>query len=944
MKTNTAGKNGSSTLPAKLRNGLLVLTTLLLAACGSAGGASQPSSTTESTTESTTATSTPESSVAFAAGAISASQSAGTVTIEVLRSGDTSAAVTVSYATADGTATAATDYKAATGTLAWAPGDGAAKNATVSLLSDAGFNGTRTFSITLSAPDGAILGSIVTATVTIDGSGTVSTTAPPAATPGRISLTAATNAVAQAAGTLTITATRSGGASGAVTVAYATSGASAVSGTDYTAAAGSLSWANGDSAAKTFSIPISKATPFSGTKSFSVVLSAPGGGATLGTPSSSVVTITGSGAPSTVVAAPPGTLALAVASNTVGQAAGALTITVTRIGGSGGAVTVGYGTANNTAIAGTDYTSTRGVLSWANGDGAAKTFSVAISNATPFVGAKLFAVAISSPGGGATLGTPSSSQVRINGSGAAATQSTNPMGQAAAARLLMQATFGANPSTLTATAGQSYDAWFTAQAAATASLELRQVTVWNGNRQPAWWFNAINGNDQLRQRMAFALSQILVISQTNPTLFSQGQGLAYYYDQVASNALGNYRTLLNVISHSPEMGAYLTFFRNDKPNAASGVHADENYARELMQLFTIGLWRLNPDGSRQLDSSGNPISTYVQADVTALARVFTGWASSPVNGHDPATAWTYDQDFLDPMVCNPSHHDTDAKTIVGGVTIAAGGTCDSDMKTALDTLFNHPNVGPFVGKLLIQRFVTSNPSAAYVSRVAAVFANDGSGVRGNMLALVKAILTDAEATTVASGADSGRLREPVLRLTNLWRAFSATQSNGMVNDQLVGNAARDFGEDSLESATVFNFYAPDYQRSGAIANAGMVAPEFQITNENSIVLTANDLEWAGYKFVTSKGAAEIGVDNVGGQSAPSPTDMVLHTAAWESLAASPASLVDQLGLIFMPGQMSSAMRTTLINYVTAVPATTPANRVIEATALLTSSPQYSVQR
>jgi uncharacterized protein (DUF1800 family) len=444
--------------------------------------------------------------------------------------------------------------------------------------------------------------------------------------------------------------------------------------------------------------------------------------------------------------------------------------------------------------------------------------------------------------------------------------------------------------------------------------------------------------------MTFALSEIFVVSSVNPILYDQGEGLGLYHDQLAANALGNFRNLLNAVSLSPEMGAYLTYFKNEKPNAATGIHADENYAREIMQLFTIGLWKLNADGSRQLDNSGNPEPTYGQAEVTNLARVFTGWGSAPVGGASLDFAWNYDLDYLHPMVCNSSHHDTEEKTIVGAVQIPAGGTCASDMKAALDTLFRHPNTGPFIGKQLIQRLVTSNPSPAYVARVAAVFANDGTGVRGNLLAVAKAILTDPEATTVGTAHGAGKLREPILRLTSMWRAFSASASGGKVNDNITGNAIADFGEDSLESPTVFNFFTPNYQRAGPLANAGLVVPEFQITNENTIVLTANDLEWQAYKFIDSKGNAEVGVDNVGGTNKPTATDMMLHTAAWEPYAVNAATLVDQLALVFMPGQMPAAMRTTLINYINIIPASTPGNRVVEALSLMMNSPQYSVQR
>jgi uncharacterized protein (DUF1800 family) len=504
----------------------------------------------------------------------------------------------------------------------------------------------------------------------------------------------------------------------------------------------------------------------------------------------------------------------------------------------------------------------------------------------------------------------------------------------------MQATMGASLADLNTAAAQSYDAWFAAQTAAAPSLELPLVTnSANPTRLSAWWYNAVNGSDQLRQRMAFALSEIMVVSNVDTALGDQAQAMAAYYDLLSDNALGNFRTLLGAVSRSPAMGKYLTFFKNELPNPATGVQADENYAREIMQLFTIGLWQLNPDGAQKLDSGGNPIPTYAQSDVTNLADVFTGWGSNPVDGDSGRAAWAADDDLLDPMACYPEYHDSSAKTIVGGVAIPAGGTCQSDLDAALDTLFNHPNTAPFISKQLIQRLVTSNPSPAYVARVAAVFTNDGQGVRGNLLAVAKAILTDPEAVTLGTAAGAGKLREPVLRLAGLWRAFAASQNGGSVTDHVTKEAISDFGEDALGSPTVFNFFTPTYQRAGSLAAAGLVTPEFQITNESTIVLTANTLQTQAYSFVDSKGVVSLPL----GTTSATPR-MLLHTAAWEGYASDAQTLVSQLALVFMPGQMPTAMYNTLVNYVNAIPASSPADRVIEAASLLLSSPQYSVQR
>jgi uncharacterized protein (DUF1800 family) len=513
------------------------------------------------------------------------------------------------------------------------------------------------------------------------------------------------------------------------------------------------------------------------------------------------------------------------------------------------------------------------------------------------------------------------------------------MGTAAAARLLMQGTMGTTLPDLSSAASESYSTWFNAQAAAVPSLELPLVTTTlNADRLSAWWYNAVNGQDQLRQRMAFALSEIFVVSNNNNAIGNHAQALATYYDLLTTNALGNFHTLLGAVATSPVMGEYLTYFRNELPNPATGVQADENFAREVMQLFTIGLWQLNPDGTQKLDNSGSPIPTYAQADVTNLADVFTGWSSHQATGQSASAGWG-GNDLLDPMTCYPAHHDTSAKTIVGGVSIPAGGTCQTELVIALNTLFNHPNTGPFISKQLIQRLVTSNPSPAYVARVAAVFANDGQGVRGDLLAVAQAILTDPEAVTLGTAAGSGKLREPVLRLTGLWRAFAASESSGSVVDKIGYDAISAFGEDALDSPTVFNFFAPTYQRAGPLASAGLVTPEFQITNENTVVLTANALQLQAYNFIDSHGVISTATTGAAASST-----MLLHTASWEAYASNAATLVSQLELVFMPGQMPNAMNATLVNYVNAIPATTPANRVIEAASLLLSSPQYSVQR
>jgi uncharacterized protein (DUF1800 family) len=549
----------------------------------------------------------------------------------------------------------------------------------------------------------------------------------------------------------------------------------------------------------------------------------------------------------------------------------------------------------------------------------------------PLAAAAAAAALLAACGGG---GGGSSSNNGGGGSGTA-------MGQTAASRLLTQGTFGPTYSTITTASAQTYGQWFTDQAAATPSLTLPLVrNVANAQWIPLWWRNAIQAPDQLRQRMAFALSEIFVITAPD----DQAE-VAAYYDVLVRNALGNYRTLLEAVTLSPAMGLFLNMFKNDKPDPATGRHADENYAREIMQLFSIGLVKLNVDGTVKTDAGGTPLPTYGQAEVMALARVFTGWGSHP-DQHSGEEAWDYDQNTVDPMVAYENHHDVDAKTILNGVLVPAGGSAAGDLKIALDAIFNHANVGPFIGKQLIQRLVTSNPSPGYVSRVASVFNNNGSGVRGDLLAVARAILTDAEAVA-PGGTTYGKLREPLLRMTHLWRAFNAADSHGAINDySIVQAASYYFDQAPLESPTVFNFFVPDYVRAGPMAQAGMVAPEFQITNEVSAIVTLNLIERQAYQFIDSTGTTYFSPYGYDETQELDGNSVMLHTTEWETAANTPETLVDLLALVFMQNSMPAAMRTTLVNYVKGIATNVTAYRAcraIEAASLIVNSPQYVVQ-
>ena len=368
----------------------------------------------------------------------------------------------------------------------------------------------------------------------------------------------------------------------------------------------------------------------------------------------------------------------------------------------------------------------------------------------------------------------------------------------------------------------------------------------NFQRRDIWFQNSVRGSDQLRQRVAWALSQILVTSQVS-LANRYPMGLADYYDTLARHAFGDFRQLMEAVTLHPMMGVYLSMLGNRKPNAELNIRPDENYARELMQLFTIGLVELDADGTPKLDAHDQPIPTYDQAVVEGFAHVFTGWHwactfGSPADCGFSNTRGTVPNQIL-PMQLFPEEHDTGEKRLLTypnavKSVVPAGQTAEQDLADALDNIFHHPNVGPFIARQLIQRLVTSNPSPAYVARVSAVFDDDGTGQRGNLGAVVRAILLDAEARAPASTADPGasKLKEPVLRITQLWRAYDGRAANDRYFNI---DPAVDFGQGPLQAPSVFNFYSPFYAPPGEISDLGLVAPELQIATEYQNALVTN---------------------------------------------------------------------------------------------------------
>ena len=429
-----------------------------------------------------------------------------------------------------------------------------------------------------------------------------------------------------------------------------------------------------------------------------------------------------------------------------------------------------------------------------------------------------------------------------------------------------------------------------------------------------WWQAAVTGNDQLRQRVAFALSEMFVVS----TQSVNGAAIPQFHNALANDAFGNFYTIMNDVALSPAMGAYLNMLNSAKP--ATGQIANENFARENMQLFTLGLYELNQDGTQQLDGSGNPIPSYTQAQVQAFAKAYTGWTYASATGGTPTKFPNSTANYAYPMAAVESSHDTSAKTLLNGTVLSAGGTAEADLAGALTNIFNNSNVGPFVCTQLIQHLVTSTPSPAYVSRVAAVFANDGTGVRGNMQAVITAIITDQEARAgdTNSSYDGGHLREPVLFITAMMRGlgFNNTDVNGSYFT--LSSYSSPLNEEPYFANSVFNFFPPNY----VIPGTTISAPEFDIENTATAVLRLSLAD----SIVNNK-ISGFSVD-------------LSNTSTLGTMAANPATLVSYLNTLLMHSQMPANMNTTIINTIT--PLTSNAQRMRIAVFLIVTSSQYKV--
>lgn len=591
--------------------------------------------------------------------------------------------------------------------------------------------------------------------------------------------------------------------------------------------------------------------------------------------------------------------------------------------------------------------------------------------------------------------------------------SAGPFDDADAARFLTQATFGTTNRTMAGSTETDiahlrrlgYAGWLTEQFSVTTTLQM-DYENWVSNTlneelgdttlREAWFRSALGGpdptntslihNDQLRQRVAFALSEIFVVSDQNTALDQNPIGLMYFYDDLARGAFGNFRDLLETVTLSPAMGVYLNMQANLRADLSQNRHPDENYAREINQLFTIGLVMLNTDGSVQF-SGGQPIATYAQSAITNFAHVFTGWDWASCTAATFGSCAPGVNDYDTPMAAFAAQHDngSDATNDIinkqlltypgaaNGGLLTPNGTPASDLKFALDNIFNHPNVGPFITKQLIQRLVTSNPSPQYVARVAGIFNDDGTSghIRGNLQAVVQAILLDPEARAGlwANPDTFGKLREPLLRLTHLWRAMGAQHHCGQnyvsgtvtyhyanepyrfagettaweAADAIYGSGV---GQAALDSSTVFNFFKPSYLPPGEMTTRTLFGPEFQI---NTDTLSTNITTSIATKTFTLDLTDSCTDYTPGGDVAIARSQDVSLAGTASGGASDPAdTLVDAYNLRFMSGQMSPFMRQTLLSYLNPIGSTDGADwklqRIDRALFLILTSPEYAIQK
>ena len=512
-----------------------------------------------------------------------------------------------------------------------------------------------------------------------------------------------------------------------------------------------------------------------------------------------------------------------------------------------------------------------------------------------------------------------------------------------ATRLLDQASFGPTAAAVADVQSRGAAGWVDSQLATTATgyAPLDYIdpnsavgcptgsvsTCFRDNYTPfpvqlQFFANAVNGGDQLRQRVALAWSQIFVISGID---IKETYGMRAYQQMLLDNAFSNYRVLLERVTLSPAMGDYLDMVNNDKPNPAKGLEPNENYAREVLQLFSIGLVKLNPDGTPITDASGVPVPTYDQDTVEGFAHAFTGWTYAPRPG--ATSKWTNARNYLGNMVAFESHHDVAGKTLLAGKVLPPGQTAAKDLADALDTIYNNPNVGPFIGRQMIRFLVTSNPTPAYVARITAVFNDNGVGVRGDMGAVVRAILLDPEARGDAkTDLAYGKLREPSVFVAGIARALNAKTDGVYLNAQ-----SGAMGQSIFSPSSVFSFYSPDNTLPGS---AFLLAPQFALTNTTTNVARFNFLNALLYS------ASGIAAD-------PSVTGSIgtkIDLTAYTPFAGTPSTLVDKLDAALTHSTLASTEKNAIVTAVNAVAASDAVGRTRAAAYLVLASPRYQITR
>lgn len=500
-------------------------------------------------------------------------------------------------------------------------------------------------------------------------------------------------------------------------------------------------------------------------------------------------------------------------------------------------------------------------------------------------------------------------------------------------RFLNQATFGATEDEAERLMRIGIERWIEDQLAQPVSLQLpyleslgkeQTAATLQATRIDTWFRNAIHGPDQLRQRVAFALSEILVVSQ-NSALSDAPLALASYYDLLATYALGNYFDLLHAVTLHPAMGVYLSMLGNQKADPARNIRPDENFARELLQLFTIGLVELEINGTPKLDPHGRTIPTYTQDVIEEFARVYTGWHYTGAKNFLAARRTLENQTV--PMQLYQAYHDTDGKTLFGTIQLPKNQPGQLDLAAALEAIFDHPNVGPFLSHRLIQRLVTSNPSPAYVERVARTFNDNGAGIRGDLAAVVKAILLDPEARPEVPDDTSGKLKEPLLQLTQLHRAYDGRSSTGRYNFGAIDNS---LGQGPLKAPSVFNFFSPTYAPRGELTAQGLVAPELELATEFQVTMMANLL--FDQAFFKSTIAQNVKVE-----------DVIINLDEEVALAKDPAALLHRVSEKLLGGRIPAALYETILSRLEAIPENNSEIRAAEAVYLVAVSPEFAAQ-